>query len=386
MRLAVDVRHPRNGSRLLSESFELDEHLIDKLFQLRVHEVWIDYPGTEDIKKYLSPFVVAHHGEMVATIADIFDGVHRDAFAKLDFTSYRRTLRDLIEALISDPTSSAYIVEMGGESSNALRHAAEVCFLSLLLGLKLQGYLIEQRKRLRPADARNVTSLGLGSMLHDIGLKLVEPEVRERYERTRDETDAAWRRHVLLGHHLVTGAIAPAAAGIVLHHHQHFDGSGFPTRLDEDGKRRGLIGDEIHVFARIVCVANNFDRLRRQPDGFIVPRVRVMRKMLCTSLARRFDPVVLAALPLVVPAYPPGTVVRLNTGEQAMVSEWHPESPCQPTVLVGQHGEGPARFTNPVRYDLRELPELLIIEQDGLDVSRDNFRMLTDPSEVGSAA
>ena len=88
-------------------------------------------------------------------IAAVFDEVHRGAHAQLDFPRYRQTLRDLIEALVGEPTSAAYILEMGGSAVSDLRHAAEVCFLSVLLGLKLQGYLVMQRRRLPPSHARN---------------------------------------------------------------------------------------------------------------------------------------------------------------------------------------------------------------------------------------
>src|SRR5207247_1230985 len=88
------------------------------------------------------------------------------------------------------------------------------------------------------------------------------------------------------------------------------------------------------VFARIVCLANHFDRLRQLGDGSVQPRVRVLKQMISTTLATRFDPVILGALPLVVPAFPPGSMVRLNTGDMAVVTNWHPEAPCQPVVQV----------------------------------------------------
>jgi hypothetical protein len=353
-----------------------------------VHEIWIHYPNTDQIKEYLSPVVVEQHGRMASMIAAVFDEVHQGAHAQLDFPRYRQTLRDLIEALVGEPTSAAYILEMGGSAVSDLRHAAEVCFLSVLLGLKLQGYLVMQRRRLPPSHARNVISLGLGAMVHDIGMTLIDEEARRRYEQTRDEHDEAYRRHVLLGHHLVSGSISPAAAGTVLHHHQHYDGSGFPTREDKEGRPRGMIGEEIHVYARIVCLANHFDRLRHPADGTIRPRVCVLRRLLTTELSRRFDPVVLAALPLVVPAYPPGSIVTLNNGRQALVLRWHPDSPCQPTVQLLDDRGLPVldKDGEPVCDDLRERPNLLIVEQDGWDVSHDNFRLIEPLDECTTAA
>ncbi len=385
MQIALEILHPRTGKRLLAEGFELDRRLIEKLQDLTVREIWVDYPNTEEIKQYVSPIVVRRHSRLVSMIADLFDGLHQDAHAKFEYAKYKRTLRGLVEALAGEPMSAAYILEVDGEADSDLRHATEVCFLSVLLGLKLQGYLVTQRKRLGAVQARNVIDLGVGAMMHDIGRQQLEEEVRERFAYAIDETDEDWCRHPRLGHHFVTGSIPPAASGVVLHHHQHFDGSGFPTIIDDNDWGRGLIGEEIHVFARIVCVANHFDRLRNQSEGGPRPRVRVLREMLMSELTRRFDPVVLAALPLVVPAYAPGSIVTLNDGRIAVIREWHPDSPCQPTIQFFRRtsrldGDGERMIV-----DMRERADLLIVEQDGEDVSKDNFRLTTRLAEMSPA-
>ncbi len=388
MRLAVPVYHPLRGKVLLTEGFELEESIIRRLVELEIQHVWIEYPGFEQIKQYVSPTILNQQGQLVSLMAEALDSMHREAHAEIEFADYRKAIQCLIEDLVCDPTAAAYIVELGGSSDSDLRHASEVCFLSLLLGLKLQGYLIQQRKRLHPRDARDVVSLGLGAMLHDIGMMALDPAVRRQCKQNRDESNPEWRKHVKLGHKMLSGNIAPAAAGVVLHHHQHFDGSGFPTTIGVDGRPRGLVGEDIHVFARIVCVANHFDRLRRPENGVELPRVRVMRQMLSDPLVSRFDPIVLAALPLVVPAFPPGTVATLNNGERVVVVQWHPEAPCQPTVQVLQDAPLAAARNGaaPVRYDLRQRTDLLIVEHEGVDVRNDQFRLISSNASTSPAA
>jgi HD-GYP domain-containing protein (c-di-GMP phosphodiesterase class II) len=379
MKLALPLLHPERGTVLLAEGYVLQETLVRKLQQLGIRDFWIEYPDTDQIKQYVSPHVLQEQSSVIETVAQMFDAVHRDAYADLEFNRYYRTLQGLIEALVIQPTAASYIVELGGSAESDLRHASEVAFLSILLGLKLQGYLVQQRKRLRPKDARDVVSLGLGALLHDIGMSSLSTDVRRRFELTRDESDSQWRRHVDIGHRLVSGSVPPAAAGVVRHHHQHFDGSGFPTSLDDLGRPRGLTGEDIHIFARIVCVANHFDRLRYPGDGSVQPRIRVLKSMMSGPIATRFDPIVLGALPLVVPAFPPGSMVTLNTGEKAVVVQWHPEAPCQPIVQVLSPNalmmpHSPQIDRPALRYDLRERCDLCIIEHDGIDVSNDGFR------------
>jgi len=389
MRLALPVLHPQRGSILLTEGYGLDDPLIRRLREMEVGDLWIEYPDTAQIKQYVSPAILNQQTRVIGMVADMFDSVHRDAHAEIGFIDYRKTIQGLIEALVSEPTAASYIVELGGGALNDLRHASEVCLLSVLLGLKLQGYLVQQRKRLLPKDARDVVSLGLGAMLHDIGISAMDPQIRMRWEQTRDERDPEWRAHVTLGHKMMSGAIPPASAGVILHHHQHYDGSGFPTSIGFDQKQRGLAGDDIHVFARIVCVANHFDRQRRPAYGPLQPRVRVLKSMLAGKMTSRFDPVVLASLPLVVPAYPPGSVVTLSNAERAVVTAWHPEAPCQPTVqILPDSTPRLLRSANlsPLRHDLRDRTDLLVVEHEGHDVSRDNFRLIAPAGEAQKSA
>jgi HD-GYP domain-containing protein (c-di-GMP phosphodiesterase class II) len=387
MKLALPLLHPQRGTVLLAEGYVIEAPLVPRLQQMDIRDFWIEYPDTDQIKQYVSPVVLHQQSAVIETVAQMFDSVHREAYAELEFTRYHRTLQGLIEALVSDPTAASYIVEMGGSAESDSRHASEVALLSILLGLRLQGYLVQQRKRLRPQDARNVVSLGLGAMLHDIGMSALSPDIRRRYELTRNEEDPQWRRHVEIGHRMVSGSVPPAAAGVVRHHHQHYDGSGFPTSIDEMGRPRGLAGDDIHVFARIVCLANHFDRMRYAGDGSILPRVRVLKQLMFSPLATRFDPVILGALPLVVPAFAPGSIVRLSNGDPAVVLQWHAEAPCQPLVQVLAAGNflGQSHAVanrSPVQYDLRERCDLTVVEHDGVDISRDSFRLVPSASRT----
>jgi hypothetical protein len=376
MVLAMNVQNPHGGAVLLTAGFELERTTIARLRQLDIHDVWVRYPDCEMIRQYVSPAVVQEHGRLVSSMARTFETLGSDAHAPLEFRPFRNALRDLIERLVSEPTAASYIAELGGHGGDPLRHGSEVCFLSLLIGLKLQGYLVRQRRRLRPAVARRVLNLGVGAMLHDVGLLRLPPELHRRCELGFDEDDARWREHVEIGHRLLSGAIDAAAAGIVLNHHQHFDGSGFPARANLAGTLQSQHGQAIHVFSRIVCVTDHFDRLRHGGDGPPVPRVRVLRQMLLSRVRRRFDPVVLGALLRVVPAYPPGSSVRLSTGHQAIVVGWDPASPCRPVVRridltvphVGSEWRG-----EPI--DLATQPQLTIVEHDGADVSGENFEV-----------
>lgn len=391
MVLALPLHHPQSSAVLLTRGYTLDNVMVQRLHALHVRELWIEYPNTEIISDYVSPTIMARNTEVVRDLAHVFERLSQDSHAKLEYREYRQTLRGLIEAIVNDPMAASYIIELGGTADSELRHSAEVCFLSILLGLKLQDYLIRQRSRLRVSHARDVSSLGLGAMLHDIGVMELDPVLRRKGMNAYICDDPMYLRHVELGHRLVSGRIDPSAAGIVLHHHQHYDGSGYPHRPDEQGEQRGLAGEHIHIFARICCVADHFDRLRSGVDGRLRPRVEVLHRMLVGPLRQRFDPEILRALPEVVPAFAPGSIVRLSDASEAVVVSWDPADPCRPTVQRLVDGLLPSAGGSkpPDAIDLRKADDLHIVEQDGVPVEAYLFELsdaFAEDSDEDSAA
>lgn len=380
MTLALPVFHPKRPDVvLLRPGVALDQEIIEKLGELRPGELWIRYPGLDHLEEYISPGVLAAGAAVTGQVAEALDAVVTRSHARLDYYAYRRAVGRLLERFIEHPKSALFIHEMGGPQTPATRHASNVCVLSVLMGLKLDFYLLRERARLNAAAARDVSNLGVGAMLHDVGMLRLRPEIAERWNRTLDETDAEWRRHVHIGQELLHDHIDPSAVACVLHHHQRFDGSGFPRRVTLADDDAPVAGHDIHVFARIVAAADVFDRLRHPPNrpDATVPAVRVLREMLLGRTAAALDPVVRTALASVTPAYAPGTLVKLSNGRQGVVTNWSAAEPCRPTVEAIATLDPRAREPRAETYDLRRSMELSVIEAEGQDVSADNFYAAT---------
>jgi HD-GYP domain-containing protein (c-di-GMP phosphodiesterase class II) len=380
MILALPIFQPRRPDTvLLKEGLSLDARSVTRLAELRVPEVWIRYPGSEMVGEYISQEVMESHAVVTQRIGEAFEAVSSGAHAKLEYTEYKNAISALLEKLLANGRAAVFIQEMADRSQPVLRHASTVCMLSVLMGLKLDGYLVMERSRLNSHAARDVASLGVGAMLHDIGMLRLDPGVVHAWHQTLDETDPRFQKHVFLGHELVREAVGPAASAVVLHHHQKFDGSGFPRRIRLDGNQETVAGSDIHIFARIVAAADLFDRLRyppgSPPEAAPLPVVRALRMMLESPYSSWIDPMVFKALLAVMPAYAPGTIVELNSGVRGLVTEWFPDDPCRPCVQ--ELGDPTRDFDrgSPVgeRYILRDTPGLCVVRVDGQDVLRDNF-------------
>jgi response regulator RpfG family c-di-GMP phosphodiesterase len=378
MTLALPVMNPRlPGHQLLHVGYELTPTVIEKLDEMRVRTLWVDYPSLSFIGKYIDPSTITMRANVVTQMQDVFEALQHTSAAKLNYDSYTNTITDLVDNVITNPEAALFIGDLCETDSGdeMMRSGSAVTYLCILLGLKLEGYLIKQRRHVaEPERAKYIVPLGVGAMLHDIGVTLLPKEVVDRYQETHDETDPAWREHTALGFRAVRGRIDSTAATVVLHHHQQFDGGGyagkdFPVQM----------GEGIHIFARIAAVADVFTRLSNPPSGEAMPQVWALAAMLSEKLRTRFDPNVLRALVEVVPPYPPGSRVTLSDGTEAIVIDHHIDNPCKPTVqrLPNNTLPMPGQPLGETVV-LREHEKLSIVACDGKRTDRYNF----DPEAI----
>jgi len=376
MTLALPLRHPGQGNRvLLKAGFTLDEPTIGKLRTLGTPEVWVRFPGVDFIARHINPEVLRLQAELTRSMGTAISALGETSGSPIRYADFEHTMRRMLHELTASPQTGLLMSDICCDDAVVLQHSMNVALLSLMMGLRLDGYLVRERKRLTASRARDVVNLGLGALFHDIGLLKIDPEALAAWKRTGEESPE-WRRHPVLGYRQVRDQLDPTAAVVALQHHQAWDGSGFPKRRDMQGRAVPASGTKIHVFARIVAAADAFDRLRHPPTGGEAqPRVRALRTMLHDDVRRRLDPMVFKALLAVAPPYPPGMLVGLSTGEKAVVADWRPAEPCRPSVRVIGDLDAAVRadeFNGPL-IDLCDHPELCIAEAEGASVENDNF-------------
>lgn len=381
MVLAAPVYHPRSpGTLLLQPGHALEAKAIVRLRELRVSEVWIECPGLETMAQSSHPDVHEARSKVAKNIADAFDAAALTARPDLDYSSYRGAIVGLLDKLAESPASETFIAELTTAGFPAIRHAASTAYLAVLIGLKLDFYLLRERPKLSGAQAKDVTNLGVAAMLHDIGMTRLPEDVLIRWNTSLDETDEGWREHVRLGYKMVSGQIEPTAAAAVLHHHQRYDGSGFPPKTGFDGDPNPVKGRDIHIFARIVAAADIFDRLVHPASAPLGdqfghhsrPAVRALKMVQSEPYVHWIDPVVLSGLLAVCPPYAPGSIVRLSDGRRCVVRTWSPADPCRPRMSELIETD-PAHPEVGELVDLDDRADLEIVEADGADVRADNY-------------
>jgi HD-GYP domain-containing protein (c-di-GMP phosphodiesterase class II) len=131
-------------------------------------------------------------------------------------------------------------------------------------------------------------ALASGALLHDVGKIGIPDRILQKSGRLSEDEYAEIKRHPILGVSILTPATELASAlPVVKHHHERFDGKGYPD---------GLRGEDIPLIARIVSVADAFDSMiRARPYGYGISRKAALREIEENS-GTQFDPRIVRAL------------------------------------------------------------------------------------------
>jgi len=154
----------------------------------------------------------------------------------------------------------------------ATAHIKRVCSISHLLARKAC------------LDEQDAEMLRLAVPLHDVGMLGVSDAILQKYPQLTPEEWNIFKRHPLLGYKILQGVQQPIlklAAQLAVEHHEHWDGSGYP---------KGLRGEEIHRFARILHIADVFDDLMQEAHQQAQPDSTSVKLVFQTNSGTQFDP------------------------------------------------------------------------------------------------
>jgi len=149
-------------------------------------------------------------------------------------------------------------------------HSQSVGRLAARIGVRL-GYDVEQCELLE-----------LAGRLHDLGKVAIPDELLEKPGPLAPDELRVLERHPIVGSHMLTSLGLGAVSGWVLHHHERWDGTGYPE---------GLAGEAIPHPARILAAADAFDRLMSARFSSAHALGELER-----GVGTQFDPAVVAAL------------------------------------------------------------------------------------------
>jgi len=161
---------------------------------------------------------------------------------------------------------------------------ADPCLLTHGVGVAELALLMAPR--LGVAGER-LETLCRAALLHDIGKRFVAPEVLDKPGALLAHERQLVEAHARVGASMLVAAGLLSEASIVRHHHERWDGAGYPDRLH---------GDAIPLESRIILVADTFDAMTSdRAYRAAIPRAAALAEIE-RSAGSQLDPGCVAAL------------------------------------------------------------------------------------------
>lgn len=249
--------------------------------------------------------------------------IHRvhEAFDDITFNNSLniKPLENISETILFDifrnRDNLAQLTDIRLHDNYTFAHCVNVAILSAMIG----SYCHFTKK--------NLLELVLGSLLHDIGKIVIPPEILNKpgclspyeFSLVKQHPEAGRKKLKELN---VFDSIIPST--LVVQHHEHLDGSGYP---------HGLVGDAIHKFSRIVSIADVYDALTSDRSYKKAYKPHIAYKIMTGCCKGQFDPDLLNIFFNNVAIYPVGTVLQTRYG-YAIVKEIHYGETQTPLVCL----------------------------------------------------
>ncbi|MNW38030.1 Cyclic di-GMP phosphodiesterase response regulator RpfG [compost metagenome] len=334
-----------DGVVLLSENAELSDAIIRRLKLHGLDFVYIADPRTDDIQVHEMIEDETRRRALI-DIRTNFRKMTDSAIKGSVYPFIGKSFSKLVEMIVDDLSSREDVMimmmNMNSMDQYLYRHSLNVCIYTIFLG-QVYGYSKE-----------DLTELGIGAILHDIGKTKIPLEVLNKPTQLTDDEFTQIKTHAEIGFKLLKDepGITMKAAHCAYQHHERLNGSGYP---------RNLVGNQIHEFARWIAITDTYDALttHRVYRSAMLPHQAM--EIIYGGCGDLYEKGMLELFRDHVAIYPLGMGVTLSTGEKGVVSKIHSDIPQRPVVRVLADPMG-VDIKSPYEVDLKHQLSVVITE------------------------
>lgn len=307
-----------NGSLLLGKDCVLDENFIRRLSGLNIEAIYVKNPfcDIEPAEEILHETTRIQAVKLTKTAFEIFQKSR-----SLNLIGVLPVMKKIIEDILGNRNILIHLTDIRTHDDYTFGHSINVCLVAVMVGVKMR--LTEQQ----------LTDLAVGALLHDIGMMMIAPELVNKKHQLSEEERKVVKDHPDLGFEVLRkqGSVSLVAAHVAYQHHENYDGSGYP---------RGMSGEDIHRYARIVAVADIYDALTSERAYRKAMLPHEAYEVILGSRGSKLDPQVVDIFLDNVTLFPVGTMVLLDTQEIGVVTESKPKLQARPTIKIIRNAKG----------------------------------------------
>lgn len=325
----------------MGSSFWKGRFLIQTAYDLKrikdsaIHEVWIDVGKGIDVAsgRLEAPPLATAGGiaprDLTTLAAELPQAQKLCTEAKMAMVAMCRKAR------MGQPLKLARVDELVSQMSDSvLRHPSALISLARLKtsndytymhSVAVSALMIALAHELKLSQEL-VIEAGIGGMLHDIGKIAIPDAILDKPGKLTDEEFDVIRKHPNAAISILTDNehVSDLVLDICLHHHEKYDGSGYPHRL---------ANEQISLFSRMGAVCDVYDALTStRPYKAGWDPAEAIHQM--AKWQGHFDNEIFHAFIRTIGIYPVGALVRLESGLLGVVIEQHETSLLTPQIKV----------------------------------------------------
>ncbi|XLZ71401.1 HD-GYP domain-containing protein [Massilia sp. SR12] len=232
-----------------------------------------------------------------------------------DFGAVRPLVEELASSVLRNPNALISLVRLKQADDYTYMHSVAVSAMMVALG-----------KQIGLADEK-LRDCGLAGLLHDIGKMAIPADILNKPGKLTDAEFLIVKNHPTAGHEMLTveGNVPGIALDVCLHHHEKYDGTGYPA---------GLKNEEISLYSRMGAICDVYDAItsnRPYKTGWCP--AESLQRMAEWTKTGHFDPTLFAAFVKCIGIFPVGTLVKLKSGRLGVVID-NSKSLLRPQVRV----------------------------------------------------
>jgi len=271
------------------------------------------------------------YGDTHRLVRNVFDDIRLGS--SIDTTQAKEVVETCVHHVLENTSAMLLLSNVKDKDHYTSEHCLNVSVLSIVIGKELG------------MPKEKLEEIGMCGLLHDVGKVLTPDEILKKPDRLTPEEFLVMKMHPTQGRDILlnTDGITNSALDATHGHHERLDGTGYP---------RGLREDQLSLSARIVGVADCYDAITSARPYAKAQLNAEAFKVLQAGSGNHYDAKITSRLIRAIGIFPPGTAVKLSSGEIAVVVQENPEQKLRPKVLVVKDNKN--KPTTPRYLDLNE--------------------------------